>query len=421
MLKRLFTFKGLLSRSELLGLLALFVSLLFCAGILLAFVASLMGWEQDAVETLIALLTVPSMLVYATLAVRRLRDIGAHPLVALGLLIPVVQLAVLGYLLLAPGWQDRNGVRHLLRALRVVADAEEDASAAQTACLQGLFDDAFSLPKPLQAAALTEWQRVVRPPSEFPQHLQRFIKACKGATEVKSTALAMLVAMAAAGGAISRRQALLLDEAQQLLQVEPPLPPALDAMLGMAARMCKADGPVQPSHIQVLDSFFGDVLSLTPGQRAAAVQRFAAAKASAVPFESHAAAFMAVHGQDQPPRQALFGLLLALAHAGGDLSAKRIKLLDDAARCLHILPDGAQGSGSTDAPAEVDERHAATLGVPPDAPWDEIRRAYRSAMARSHPDKVAGLSAAIREAAEAEAKRLNEAYEHFRGRYAHGA
>ena len=51
------------------------------------------------------------------------------------------------------------------------------------------------------------------------------------------------------------------------------------------------------------------------------------------------------------------------------------------------------------------------LSVPQDASTEEIKRAYRNLIARSHPDKVAHLSPQLRKVAEREAKKLNAAYE----------
>jgi DnaJ-domain-containing protein 1 len=51
------------------------------------------------------------------------------------------------------------------------------------------------------------------------------------------------------------------------------------------------------------------------------------------------------------------------------------------------------------------------LGVRESASAEEIKAAYRRAIGRVHPDKLAGASEADRARAEAEAKRLNAAYE----------
>jgi hypothetical protein len=53
---------------------------------------------------------------------------------------------------------------------------------------------------------------------------------------------------------------------------------------------------------------------------------------------------------------------------------------------------------------------AEILGVSPDASDDDIRRAYKQAIRRCHPDMVANMSGNIQEAALLETQRINDAY-----------
>ena len=59
-------------------------------------------------------------------------------------------------------------------------------------------------------------------------------------------------------------------------------------------------------------------------------------------------------------------------------------------------------------PSGVDPH--AVLGVPRNAPQDQIKAAYRLRMQEYHPDKVAHLGAELRALAERKAKEINEAY-----------
>ncbi|MCK1337685.1 J domain-containing protein [Bradyrhizobium sp. 38] len=61
----------------------------------------------------------------------------------------------------------------------------------------------------------------------------------------------------------------------------------------------------------------------------------------------------------------------------------------------------------------VDDPYA-ILNVSPEATMAEIKAAYRLAIVKCHPDTVADRSITIREAAEAEAQRLNVAYDTIR-------
>jgi len=62
------------------------------------------------------------------------------------------------------------------------------------------------------------------------------------------------------------------------------------------------------------------------------------------------------------------------------------------------------------APARVGPAWWEVLGVPRGASLAVAVAAYRDRIRQNHPDKVAHLSAAIRQVAEAETRRLNAAY-----------
>lgn len=56
------------------------------------------------------------------------------------------------------------------------------------------------------------------------------------------------------------------------------------------------------------------------------------------------------------------------------------------------------------------ERWSTILGVAPSAGVDQVRDAYKALIKQSHPDRVQGLSPAIKQCAETETKRINAAY-----------
>lgn len=62
------------------------------------------------------------------------------------------------------------------------------------------------------------------------------------------------------------------------------------------------------------------------------------------------------------------------------------------------------------APLNLEEAYG-LLGVDPGASWEEIRKAYKEKMSKSHPDKVSHLSEELQEKAKEIALKLNEALE----------
>ena len=66
-------------------------------------------------------------------------------------------------------------------------------------------------------------------------------------------------------------------------------------------------------------------------------------------------------------------------------------------------------------PEEVS--HARVLGLRGKITFSDIKRSYRERMQEYHPDKVSSLGPKLREVAEAEAKKINAAYEFFTRKY----
>ncbi|WP_109141943.1 J domain-containing protein [Bradyrhizobium sp. SUTN9-2] len=80
-----------------------------------------------------------------------------------------------------------------------------------------------------------------------------------------------------------------------------------------------------------------------------------------------------------------------------------------------VLDDsvGSESSGGDQSDKESDDPYL-ILNVSPQATIPEIKAAYRLAIVKCHPDTVADRSKSIREAAEAEAQRVNAAYDVIR-------
>ena len=71
-----------------------------------------------------------------------------------------------------------------------------------------------------------------------------------------------------------------------------------------------------------------------------------------------------------------------------------------------------------DIPLPEETLHARVLGLSGKITMEDVKRIYRERIKEYHPDKVASLGMKLREVAEAESKKINEAYEYFRTKYA---
>ena len=87
---------------------------------------------------------------------------------------------------------------------------------------------------------------------------------------------------------------------------------------------------------------------------------------------------------------------------------------------------GAEGASAPDGKTEDSKKRSEErpsdheiLGVPPDATFEVIQRAYRKKMMKIHPDRMAGLGAKYRQKAEDECKKINVAFERLRKARSH--
>jgi DnaJ domain len=112
-----------------------------------------------------------------------------------------------------------------------------------------------------------------------------------------------------------------------------------------------------------------------------------------------------------------FHVLTALAAAEPDEKIRQPQVdLSDSGLAANDLCDddlAANDMSAAGASAGIDanEPWFAVLGVAPSASPAQVTEAYKTLIKQSHPDKVQGLSPAIRNVAEAETKKLNVAYE----------
>jgi DnaJ like chaperone protein len=187
----------------------------------------------------------------------------------------------------------------------------------------------------------------------------------------------------------------------------------------LAGFVAKVDGRVSEAEVAEGERLL-DRLQLTGRKRREAVNAFSRGREGRIDPEACARALRAFAGFSGDFKAVLLDVLAGIGCADGALDARARRLIEltaqaldfDAAVLEQILArrrgGGAQGHAVEDP--------YAMLGVARDADDEAVRAAYRRLIAQHHPDRLGDADAATRAAAEAEAARINAAWEQVRAR-----
>lgn len=201
------------------------------------------------------------------------------------------------------------------------------------------------------------------------------------------------------------------------------IPIGFKHLVAMLCEMAKGDGRITKEEIDVIDSFFIDVLELSPNERQESIDIFKGVKDSDIPFEVYAREFYKLHSDNKKLLEGVVGLLLNIAYADGELSSEEAILLN---QVIEIFGVGASDYEERKAAQEQqaksknnrqDSYYAKILGLDGNITLESVKSAYRKLAAQYHPDKVSHLGSRIREVAESEMKKINEAYEYFQKKF----
>ncbi len=195
-------------------------------------------------------------------------------------------------------------------------------------------------------------------------------------------------------------------------------------LVAMLCKMAKGDRTITKDDIEVIDNFFINIFNLSHDERKKAIDIFRNTKETDTPFEVYAREFHRKHKDKKELLEAVLDLLIRVAFADGELSAEEEILLNQAATIFKVDLTQYQEYQSTYNEKETTsttdrkERHyAKVLGLQDDITPDKVKSSYRKLAVQYHPDKVSHLGSKIREVAEIEMKKFNEAYEYFQKKY----
>jgi DnaJ like chaperone protein len=199
----------------------------------------------------------------------------------------------------------------------------------------------------------------------------------------------------------------------------------IDSTFAVMGALCKADKVVTRDEIDAVEQIFG-MLNLRGEQRERGKAAFNRGKEAGFDLNAAVDQFARISRGRRPLVQLFLQLQCMAIAADGRVDAAEHAMLVRIARRLGLseadvsqlealLRAGGGGPSATDRSAAQDrlaDAHTA-LGVTPQTPAAEIKRAYRKLISQNHPDKLAarGLPESMRAVAEERSREINSAYD----------
>lgn len=155
------------------------------------------------------------------------------------------------------------------------------------------------------------------------------------------------------------------------------------AVIALSAKMAKADGHVSRDEVTA----FREVFHISPADEAGAARVFNLARQDVTGFEEYARRIKSMYGEDTEPLTDLLEGLFHIAMADGLYHPNEDVFLHEVSdifglgdRCFSKLRAQFVPDAERD-PYDV-------LGVAPNAPFDEVRAAWRAIVRETHPDRM---------------------------------
>lgn len=156
------------------------------------------------------------------------------------------------------------------------------------------------------------------------------------------------------------------------------------AVVGLAAKMAKADGEVSPTEVRAAAQVFRP----PPGEEEAFGLAFSIAKQSVLGFESYAKQIGRKYRARPCLLEDVLDGLFHIAAADGVVGPREIAYLKTVSDHFGFSDSEFRRIRATNLGLEADDPYA-VLGLFPGASLDEARRAWRRLAAENHPDRMA--------------------------------
>ena len=190
------------------------------------------------------------------------------------------------------------------------------------------------------------------------------------------------------------------------------------AVIGLAAKMARADGFVSDSEVHAAAQVFRP----PPGEEEAFRRVFAIARQSVLGYESYARKIGRKYRARPCLLEDVLDGLFHIAAADGRITAEELAYLESVGEHLGFTALEFRRIRATNIGPEPDDPYA-VLGLLPGASADEVRQAWRRLAAENHPDRMAarGAPAEFVRIAEVKTAAINAAYAQIRAECAQPA
>jgi DnaJ like chaperone protein len=199
----------------------------------------------------------------------------------------------------------------------------------------------------------------------------------------------------------------------------------IDSTFSIMGALCKADNVVTRDEINAVEKIFR-MLNLNEAMRDRAKAAFGRGKQPDFDLDAAVDQFARITRGRLPLVQLFLQLQCMAVAADGRIDPSEHEMLVRIARrlglseadvsqleaLLRAATQGPSGSGAQPSRDRLADAYAA-LGVTPDTPSADIKRAYRKLISENHPDKLAsrGLPESMRPVAEERSREINSAYD----------
>jgi len=155
------------------------------------------------------------------------------------------------------------------------------------------------------------------------------------------------------------------------------------AMIGLAAKMAKADGVVTDEEVEAFDRIF----RVPPAEQASVRRFFDLARQDTAGYETYAGQIARLYAGSPAVLEDILDGLFEIAAADGVLHPAESAFLERVADIFGFAPNEFRRIRASHFPPDAADPYV-VLGVGYDADADEIKRSYHRLVRENHPDSL---------------------------------